>query len=147
MIAALSAGGVKVSDANVSYVDERDASYITLNELNLSTASVVLSEPFAFESDFALTNSAGSGTRSVVSANGEIALDLANNIYQLQRLKISTVNSGSTLPVDPLAISFNGELIADLNAQTVDIEVADGMLSGVPAVSYTHLTLPTIYSV
>ena len=138
VIAALSAGGVKVSDANVSYVDERDASYITLNELNLSTGSVVLSEPFAFESDFALTNSAGSGTRSVVSANGEIALDLANNIYQLQRLKISTVNSGSTLPVDPLAISFNGELVADLNAQTVDIEVSDGMLSGVPVSGEFH---------
>jgi len=138
VIAALSAGGVKVSDANVSYVDERDASYITLNELNLSTGSVVLSEPFAFESDFALTNSAGSGTRSEVSANGEIALDLANNIYQLQRLKVSTVNSGSTLPVDPLAISFNGELVADLNAQTVDIEVSDGMLSGVPVSGEFH---------
>jgi len=138
VIAALSAGGVKVSDANVSYVDERDASYITLNELNLSTGSVVLSEPFAFESDFALTNSAGSGTRSEVSANGEIALDLANNIYQLQRLKVSTVNSGSTLPIDPLAISFNGELVADLNAQTVDIEVSDGMLSGVPVSGEFH---------
>jgi len=138
VIAALSAGSVKVSDANVSYVDERDASYIALNELNLSTGTVVLSEPFAFDSDFALTNSAGSGMRSEVSASGEIALDFANNVYRLQKLKLDTVNSGSTLPLDPLPVSMNGELVADLNAQTVDIVVADGILSGVPVSGEFH---------
>ena len=37
VIAALAAGGVKVRDANISYVDERDSSYFTLNDLNLDT--------------------------------------------------------------------------------------------------------------
>ena len=134
VIAALAAGGVKVRDANISYVDERDSSYFTLNDLNLDTDTVVLLEPFAFESDFALTSSAGSGLRSEVTAKGDIALDLANNIYQLQQLALSTLNTGSTLPLDPLPVSFNGELVADLNAQTVDLIVSDGTLSGVPVV-------------
>ncbi len=138
VIAALSAGGVKIRDAIISYVDVRDASYVVLNELNFDTDNIVLLEPFAFESDFALTNSAGSGFRSEVNAKGEIALDLGNNIYRLQKLDLSTVNTSSTLPVDPLPMSLSGELVADLNAQTVDIVVADGMLSGMPVTGEFH---------
>ena len=139
VIAALSAGGVKVVKASISYADERESSYIALNDFNLSTGTVALSEPFRFESDFALFNGADDGLTSVVSANGEIELDLANNIYRLQQLKLSTVNVSASLPVDPLPVSFNGELVADLNAQTVDINVAEGMLSGVPVTGEFHL--------
>ena len=140
VIAALSAGEVTVSEANISYVDERDASYVALNDLSLNTGTVVLSEPFAFESDFALTNSEGSGLRSEVSAKGEVALDLANNIYRLQQLNLTTVNSSATFPIDPLPVSLYGELVTDLNAQTLDIVVSDGMVSGVPVAGEFHAT-------
>lgn len=138
VIAALSVGGVSITSSSVSYSDARDASYFVLNELNLSTGTIVLSEPFAFESDFSLISSTGSGLTSVVSAKGEVALDLANNIYRLQQLKLSTVNSGPAVPVEPLALSFNGELVADLNEQSVDVMVADGMISGVPMTGEFH---------
>jgi len=138
VIAALSVGGVVITDSSVSYSDERDTSYVALNELNLNTGKIVLSEPFAFESDFSLISSARTGLTSVVSAKGDVALDLANNIYRLQQLKISTVNSGPAVPVEPLTLSFNGELVADLNAQTIDAMVADGMVSGVPVAGEFH---------
>ncbi len=140
IIAALSVGDVQIIDSDISYSDARDESYLAFSDLNLSTGTVLLSEPFAFESDFNVISSAASGLSSVVSAKGEIAIDLVNNIYVLQQLKLSTVNSGTALPLDPLPLSLNGELVADFNAQSVDIMIADGLLTGFPVSGEFHAT-------
>ena len=128
IIAALSVDGMQISNSNISYSDARDETYVALNEVSLETGTVVLSEPFEFDSSFRVISSAATGMTSTVSAKGEIAVDLVNNIYTLQQVRLSTVNSGDSLPVDPLILSANGQLIADLNAQSVNIIIADGLL-------------------
>lgn len=140
IIAALSVGDVQIIDSDISYSDARDESYLAFSDLNLNTGTVLLSEPFDFESDFNFISSAASGLTSVVSAKGEIAIDLVNNIYVLQQLKLSTVNSGTALPLDPLTLSLNGELVADFDAQSVDIIIADGLLTGFPVSGEFHAT-------
>ena len=140
LIAALSAGDVQIVDSKVAYTDERDASFLAVNELNVNTGTVVLSEPFAFEANFDFITSAASGLTSVVTSSGEIAVDLVNNIYALRDLKLSTVSSGAALPLESLPFSSNGELVADLNNQTIDIKVTDGLLSGVSLSGEIHAT-------
>ncbi len=132
IIAALSAGDMQIMESAVSYSDERDESFIALNNLDLATGTFVLSEPFSFESEFNFINSTAAGVNSSISADGEIAVDLVNNIYALQQLNIDTVTSGTALPIDPLPLSAQGELVADLNAANIDITLVDGLLTGVP---------------
>lgn len=138
IVAALSVGDVQINNASISYTDGRDESYLAFNDLNLNTGTIVLSEPFAFDSDFNFISSAASGLISVVSAKGEVAIDLVNNIFVLQQLKLSTVNSGDSLPLDPLPLSLNGELVADFTAKSMDITVVDGLLTGVPVRGEFH---------
>lgn len=138
IIAALSVGELRVVDANINYTNDQASSYTVLNDLNLKTGAVVLSEPFTFESDFTLINSIGDGLQSAITVQGEAALDLANNIYRLQQLELTTESLGNAVPIEPLSLTINGDLVTNLNAQSVDITVSSGELAGVPISGEFH---------
>lgn len=138
VVAALSIGGLQVSDANISYSDSRANSYVSLNDLSLSTGTIVLSEPFDFESNFNLITSAADGINSVVTATGAIKLNLADNVYRLEELDLTTVSSGAALPMDELPVSIRGDVTADLNSQTVDLLINGGSALGVPISGEFH---------
>ncbi len=136
--AALSIGGLQVNDASISYSDARANSYVSLNELSLTTGTIVLSESFDFESNFNMITSAADGINSAVVATGAIKLDLADNIYRLEQLQLNTVSSGAALPMDELPISISGDLSADLNSQTVDLVIEGGAALGIPISGEFH---------
>ena len=130
--AALSVGGLHIIDSNFSYSDELDDIHFALSEFNLSTGTVVLSEPFDFDSQFNFVSGDDAGFVSEVSMAGDLALNVADNVYHLQQFQLSTVNVGGDLPLEQLPVMVEGDLIARLNEQTIDINITGGSVLEVP---------------
>ncbi len=140
VVAALSIGGLQITNATILFSDARADSYISLKDLNLNTGTIVLAQPFDFESDFSVITGAANGLKSKVSATGAIKLNLADNVYQLERLNLNTVSAGRALPMDQLPLSIVGDLVADLNKQTVDLIIEEGHALGIPISGEFHAT-------
>ena len=132
LIAALSIGGLHIVDSDFSYTDAREDSQFSLHQFNLSTGTILLSEPFGFESQFDFVSSDGAGIASEINASGELALNLADNIYRLQNLQLATNNRGGALLLDQLPVNLEGDIVARLNDQTVDFNMTAGSVLGVP---------------
>ena len=137
VVVALSIGGLQIKDAKVSFADQQVDSYVVLSDLDLTTGSVVLTEPFAFDSQFNVSSIAD-GIVSDVIASGEIILDLANNIYQLSQLQLETNSQIAVLPLDNVPVNLTGDLTTDLNTSTIDFRLAKGTALGVPFSGNLH---------
>ena len=79
--AALSIGGLEITDADITYTDARDERYLVLNNFHLTTGAIVLSEAFAFESGFNLNSSRSANVISEIDVSGDIAINLNDNIH------------------------------------------------------------------
>ena len=131
VVAALSIGGLQIKDAKVSFADQQADSFVALSDFDLTTGSVVLTEPFEFESQLTVSRIAD-GIVSDITASGEIILDLANNIYQLRQLQLETNSQIAALPLDNVPVNLTGDLTTELNTNTVDFQLAEGTALGVP---------------
>ncbi|OED39256.1 hypothetical protein AB833_17185 [Chromatiales bacterium (ex Bugula neritina AB1)] len=120
VIAALSVGGLVVSDARVLWSDQQAGNEVVLESFNLQTGAIRLAEPFEFETDFTFSSDSA-GVAADVTVSGSITANPADNVYQLSGLQLKTNASGSGLPLERLEASVSGELIADLDAQTFDV--------------------------
>lgn len=139
VVAALSVGGLVVTDAHVKWTDLKANNDVTLDAFNLSTGAIQLSEPFHFDTDFSVV-STSVGVASDVVASGEFNLNLTDNIYSLSDLKLTTNATGDALPVDRLQATLGGNLVTDLNAQTFDLTAFSGDIAGVPVTGEVHGT-------
>ena len=139
VVAALSVGGLVVTDARVQWTDLKAGNDVTLDVFNLSTGAIQLSEPFHFDTDFTVV-SKSVGVASEVVASGEVNLNLTENIYSLTELKLTTNSTGNAVPVDRLQASFGGNLVTDLNAQTFDLTAFSADIAGVPVTGEVHGT-------
>lgn len=139
VVAALSVGGLVVTDAHVQWTDLKAGSDVTLKAFNLSTDAIQLSEPFHFDTDFSVASSSV-GVASEVVASGELNLNLTDNVYSLSDLKITTNATGDILPVDRLQATLGGNLVTDLNAQTFDLTSFSADIAGVPVTGEVHGT-------
>jgi len=140
VIAALSIGGLTLSDSSLSYDDARDDRHVLLRDMNLSTDSIVLSEPFSFQADFGVVQEHnGEVISQVVTTSGDITVDLAENRYQVQGLSLETDVTTSLL-TSALALRINGDFSADLNQHTLDLVISDGDVAGVPMMGELHVT-------
>ena len=94
----------------------------------------------------------GSGTNAekIISYFAEVENVLVSKIYT-NNPNAGVINRASNLGVITRVfnrISFEKEILAELQEQKPTLIVLAGFLWKIPqAVSYTHLTLPTIYSV
>ncbi len=120
VVAALSVGGLVISDARVHWSDQQAGNDVKLESFNLKTGGIRLAEPFDFETDFTV-DSSSAGVAADVKASGNVTADLAGNIYTLSALQLETNASGAGLPLEQLQAVLAGDLIADLNAQTFDV--------------------------
>jgi len=139
VVAALSIGSIALSDSFVSYADARDERYLELRGVNLTTDSIVLSEPFAFQAEFGVVQQKEVGNASQVVASGDITVDLAENRYQIQQLSLETAAQTSMLASGALPLKVHGDVSADFNAQTLDLVIDDGDVAGVAMIGELHM--------
>ncbi len=139
VVAALSVGGLVVTDAQVRYSDLKAGNDATLSAFNLSTGAIRLSQPFHFETDFSVA-SYSVGIASDITASGEFNLNLTDNIYSLNDLKVTSSSTGDALPIEQLQATIGANLKTDLNAQTFDLTDFTGDIAGVPVSGEVHGT-------
>lgn len=139
VVAALSVGGVVIADAKVRWSDMQAGNDVALDQFNLTTGAISLSETFPFETTFKVASNSA-GVASDVSASGDINVNLAENIYQLTGLKLKTTATGTALPMDSLSVALGGDLVTDLNSQTLDFSSMTGDVAGVPLQGEVHVT-------
>ena len=136
---------------------------VSLNELQtsgntaeLSIARSALGNPEKLNLFYVGENAANNGTTVDYYPDAALDVGAASRFFTYdtgsQSVNVAPVAAPQTLSVSqgtPLAVNLSA---ADANGDALTYQVtrqpANGALSGVaPAVSYTHLTLPTIYSV
>lgn len=139
LAAALSVGGIVVTDSSVRWQDDKNGNDITVEQLNLTTDAIQLAQPFDFTAGFR-ASSQHLGFSSSVEASGALALDLATNSYTLTGLNLTTANSGSQLPLRQLDAAVTGDLLINLKAQTFDLTEMSATVAGVPVSGEVHGT-------
>lgn len=139
LVAALSVGGLVVTDAKVQWQDLKAGNDLSLESFNLSTGVIQISQPFHFDTDFVVASSS-IGIASDVVASGEINLNLNDNVYTLSGLQLSTDATGSALPIERLKATIGADLVTDLNAQTFDLTSFSADIAGLPLSGEIHGT-------
>jgi len=119
-LAALSVGGINVTGASVSWIDNLNSTDMKLSDFSLQTDAIELGKPFDLNSSFnVLSNSMG--LQSKVNASTQVSVDLENQVYELTGLALDVDAAGDTLPNGALAASLGGAVRAELVNETVDV--------------------------
>jgi len=120
-IAALAVGGITVSNANVSWKDVQSGTDAQLENFNLNTGAIELAQPFDLSTDFKLASNS-MGLTANINGESEVMLDLENQIYSLDKFKLSTNALGEALPDGKLDATLGASIKAKLGDQQVAIQ-------------------------
>lgn len=119
-IAALSVGGINISEANVSWNDAMAGTDVALNDFALTTGAIELDTPFDFASTFSLSSNS-MGLDADVSTDATVNLDLDKQVYALSGLTFSVDAKGGTLPNGALNANMAGDIVAALADDKLDV--------------------------
>ncbi len=120
-IAALAVGGISVSNANISWQDKQNGSDAQLSNFNLKTGSIELAKPFSLETGFDVISNSFE-VKSRLDAGGDVTIDLQQQKYLLTGLSLTTTASGAAIPFKDAALTFGGDITADLGNQQITVE-------------------------
>ena len=120
-IAALAVGGIMINDANVSWKDAQSGTDAKLQRFNLKTGAIELAKPFDLATDFTLASDSMGLTANVDGAS-EVVLDLENQVYSLNGLKLNTQALGEAFPDGKLETNLGANIEAKLSSQQITVE-------------------------
>ncbi len=120
-IAALAVGGITVSNANVSWKDAQGGTDARLENFNLETGAIELAKPFDLSTDFKLASNS-LGLAADVTGASEVMLDLENQVYSLNGLKLTSKAVGDALPNGKLDANLGANIMAKFSEQQIAIE-------------------------
>ncbi len=120
-IAALAVGGISVTDASVSWLDEQSGTDAKLNNFNLQTGAIELAKPFDLKTDFQLASNS-MGLAADVAGGGSVMIDLDSQAYSLTGFELNTKAVGEALPDGKLDVVLGADINAQLEQQVVSIK-------------------------
>lgn len=120
-IAALSVGGIDISDANVSWSDAQGGLDATLADFHLSTGAIALAEPFDLTTDFKVASDS-LALAADVKGQGEVTLDLENQRYALAGFRLDTTATGAVLPGGRMVAGLGADIVASLGEHRVEVD-------------------------
>ena len=120
-IAALAVGGISVTDANVTWTDAQSGTDAKLANFNLKTGKIELAKPFDLSTDFKLSSNS-MGLAAGVNGAGEVMIDLDNQVYSLNGLKLTTNAVGESLPGGKLDATLGANVMAKLAEQQISVQ-------------------------
>ncbi len=116
----LTIGSIIISNAQINWRDAQNNTDALLTDFNLSSDTIELAKPFSMETDFTV-QSASIGVNAQISGAGEITADLESQQYQIRQLKLATTAAGEAVPVQDFSLDLEGDIVADLLAQTASV--------------------------
>lgn len=130
-LAALTIGGVAVSDSRVIWEDQATGSRYTLSELNLNSGALAPNKDFDIDLEFDLESSQPILTGHL-TANSTGNLNPDEERYLFQDTVVTGQLNGETLPGGEAEVELSTDISADLEQQTLtlaDLKVTSQDLS------------------
>jgi len=123
-VAALSVGGINITNADVNWVDNLNSTDVQLSDFALQTGTIELDKPFDLTSSFNVKSNS-MGLQSKVNASAQVALDLENQVYELTGLALNVDAAGEALPNGALAARADETIdVSGLVLKTLGIELS-----------------------
>ncbi len=123
-------GGVLIKNAKLHWRDDTTQSDLQVKQLNLTLGRLQLAEEFPLELSFELANQQPAMTVTL-QLNSQINLDLVQQQYQLSALQLKIDAQGDELPNGAVSLLMNAELLANLQNETLTLEVPKLQVAGV----------------
>ena len=120
-IAALSVGGIDISDANVSWLDVQSGTDAKLSNFSLNTGAIELGKPFELATQFNVA-SKSMDLAADIAGLGEVTIDLENQVYSLTGFTLDTDAKGASLPNGEMVAKLAANINANMLEQRVNVE-------------------------
>lgn len=119
-LSAISIAGVRLSNANILWSDDSKGEHVQLRNMNLTTDPLVPGKPTSVRAAFDFI-SAQPEVTAHITVDTDLLLDLENQQYRLDKLKLASVAQSRQLPVAQLSLDLRGNVHADLQKQIINI--------------------------
>ncbi|MBL1320365.1 MAG: AsmA family protein [Methylophaga sp.] len=133
-LSSINIDGIKLTNANIIWTDASTSQQYKINNFNLTTGALTPGKPSAVDMDFDLT-SINPQVKAHISLDSEVMLDLAKQLYTLTGLNFTINAEGETLPFPKTDIVLTGDVVANMEQQTVAIsqlaiQIQDLLING-----------------
>jgi len=119
---SLTAGGVSLEDAAVSWNDRQSGANYRVHNFNLRTQDLMPGEPFRLSTDFELESEAPA-MNLAAELEARVKMDIATSQYALSDIALDFTASGEPVPVESLEAQLKAaKLNVDLEKQTLRLE-------------------------
>jgi AsmA protein len=116
-LAAVTIGGVRITDANISFVDDAAGASYLLKQFNLETDPLVPGEPTAVAMNFDVSTSEPKADAHIELAT-EVTLDMGAQTLALDGLDLTVAANTETQKLDA---QLSGDIATNLATQLTDI--------------------------
>jgi len=114
-------GGVDIAEARVSWRDAQAGTEIRLDPFNLSTGAFAFGETMPLHMDFRLEQGQPV-TTLIVALDADVTADPRSGQYRIAGLVLDTQVKGQDIPSGSVEARLSADLVADLEAQTAQVE-------------------------
>lgn len=121
MLAALAIGGVSITNARLVWDDRQNKQRYELDQLNLNTGALSLTEPFELELNFRAA-SEEPALKAQVDLRSLIGLELGAERYRLEQLHLALDAQSPLIPGGRAEARLEGNVAADLKQQTLALK-------------------------
>ena len=133
-LSSINIAGIKLTNANIFWTDATSSEQYELTNFNLTTDPIVPGDPSAIDMDFDLA-SAKPQVKAHISLDSKVMLDVAKQLYTLTGLNFTINAEGETLPFPKTDIVLTGDIVANMEQQTVsiselEIQIQDLLING-----------------
>jgi AsmA protein len=116
-LAAVTIGGVRITDANISFVDDDAGASYLLKQFNLETDPLVPGEPTAVAMSFDISTSEPKADAHIELAT-EVTLDMAAQTLTLDSVQLAVAATTETQKLDA---QLSGDIATNLASQLTEI--------------------------
>jgi AsmA protein len=120
-LAAVTIGGVRLTQANISWVDASKGESYELKNVSLETEPLVMGEPTAVSMGFDIA-SAKPAAQARIELNTDVTVDLDKQQYALGNLNLFTQATSTELPFSHTELSFHADVTADMVKQLAKVD-------------------------
>lgn len=142
-------GGIKITDSNVTFIDQQAGRTIKLTNFNLNAGHIEENNPFPFDANFTISLKDGKNPLNATTGlNGKLTFDLARWLFTIDQLKLKTDITQAPIPVKLIGLEISAKADLDKSMVTVSnllLTVDDTTIEGTAAI--TDLKKPSYKTV